>query len=170
MRLPRRSTRPRPPHTAYRELRRYRSGLLEVTGTIDALLRAAAQTVDGLRIRTIEADEGLVRLASAGADLERAAAALAARPAPQELHALHREYEAGLDRARRAIILAERACRMTDEAYRPAVDEEVFGIWRRAHANIRHAALRMGEVVQAAVHWEPGRPAEVSVATRLERT
>jgi len=169
VRLPGRPTGPRPPRSRHRELRRYRADLLRLTAPIDRAVAAGAATVEALRIRTIEPDAGYQRLAASGADLEAAAAAMHAMRAPEELHVLHHEYGANLDRARRGLLLAARACRMTDEPYRPPVDEEVQSVWRRAGANLRHARLRMGEVVQAALHWEPGQPAEVSVATRLER-
>ncbi len=168
MRLPGRTAGPRPPRTRHRELRGYRTDLVRLTTLIARAVGDAAATVEALRIRAIEPDEGYRRLSEAAAAFEAAATAMLGIRAPTELHGLHREYEANLHRARRGLVLAERACRMADEPYRPPADEEVLSSWRRGGANLRNAALRMNEVVHAALHWEPGRPAEVSVATRLE--
>ncbi|MDX6532707.1 MAG: hypothetical protein QOF68_451, partial [Gaiellales bacterium] len=42
--------------------------------------------------------------------------------------------------------------------------------YRRGHGNVTHARLRMAEIVEVLLAWEPGRPADASVAARLERT
>ena len=65
---------------------------------------------------------------------------------------------------------AERGCSLTRLPHRPPDDEEPFTYWKRAHQNILHAQLRMRELVAVLLAWEPGRPAEVTVATRLRRT
>lgn len=159
----------RPPRTRFRELRPYRDELLALTFPIDATLRGAADTIDSLRRRAIEPDDGLERLLAAEEELTVAVEALTNMRAPEELHALHLEYEGNVQRARRGMLLAVRGCRLTQLPHRPAEDEEVLGAWKRGHANVLHARLRMRDVVATALHWEPGKPAEVSVATRLDR-
>ena len=88
---------------------------------------------------------------------------------PQELHGLHMEYEANLERALRGIVTAERGCAITRLPHRPHDDEEPYNYWKRAHQNIVHARMRMAEVVEVLLAWEPGMRAEVSVTTRLHR-
>ena len=43
--------------------------------------------------------------------------------------------------------------------HRPPEDEEPFNYWKRGHLNILHARLRMREVVDGLLTWEPGMPA-----------
>jgi len=52
----------------------------------------------------------------------------------------------------------------------PPEDEEPFIYWKRGHLNILHARMRMRELVDALLTWEPGMPAEATVAVRLNRT
>jgi hypothetical protein len=89
--------------------------------------------------------------------------------APEELHGLHMEFEANLERALRGIVTAQRGISITRLPHRPPDDEEPFNYWKRASQNIVHAQLRMREVVEVLVSWEPGKPAEVTVSTRLHR-
>ena len=89
--------------------------------------------------------------------------------APEELHGLHMEYEANLERALRGIVTAQRGCGITKLPHRPPEDEEPFTYWKRGHQNVQHAQLRMREVVDVLLNWEPGKPAEVTVSTRLHR-
>ena len=89
--------------------------------------------------------------------------------APEELHGLHMEYEANLERALRGIVTAQRGCAITRLPHRPLDDEEPLNYWKRAQQNIVHTRLRMREVVEVLLAWEPGKRAEVSVTTRLHR-
>jgi hypothetical protein len=89
--------------------------------------------------------------------------------APEELHGLHMEYEANLERALRGIVTVERGCAITRLPHRPPEDEEPFTYWKRGYLNVVHARMRMGEIVETMLIWEPGRSTEATVAARLHR-
>jgi hypothetical protein len=152
-----------------KELKKYRDELAEHTASIDDRLSSAADTIDALRRRAVDPDEAVGMLQAEEDELDARAEALEEMLAPEELHALHMEYEANLERALRGIVTAERGCAITKLPHRPPDDEEPFNYWKRAHANIVHAQLRMQEVVEVLLAWEPGKRAEVSVTTRLHR-
>jgi len=160
----------RRPHAHGKELARYRSELSERTTRIDAVLVDLADVVDALRRRDMDVDEAVLRLAAAETELDASADELRETSAPEELHSLHVEYEANLERALRGIVTAERGCGITRLPHRPPDDEEPFTYWKRGHANILNARMRMGELVAALMDWEPGKPVEGSVAARLHRT
>jgi len=153
-----------------RELEKYRREVTERTTRIDATLVALAASIDALRRRDIDVDEALVQLQAGEDELDVIADELRDTLAPEELHGLHMEYEANLERALRGIVTAERGCAITRLPHRPPDDEEPFTYWKRGHLNVQHARLRMQELVEALVAWEPGKPAEATVAARLERT
>jgi hypothetical protein len=157
-------------YRAPRDLRGYREDLTMRTGQIDTELGALADLIDALRRRDADASEALTRLHASEDQLGTAADVLREIVAPEELHRLHTEYEGNLARALRGILIAERGCALTRLPHRPPDDEEPFIYWKRAHQNILHAQLRMRELVAVLLAWEPGRPAEVTVATRLRRT
>ena len=157
-------------YRAPRDLRGYREDLTTRTGQIDAELGALVDLLDALRRRDADAAEALSRLHAAEDQLGSAADVLREIVAPEELHRLHTEYEGNLARAMRGILTAERGCALTRLPHRPPDDEEPFIYWKHAHQNILHAQLRMRELVAVLLAWEPGRPAEVTVATRLRRT
>jgi hypothetical protein len=117
----------------------------------------------------VDVDEAVRTLQAEEDELDARSQDLQGMLAPEELHGLHMEYEANLERALRGIVTAERGCAITKLPHRPPDDEEPFNYWKRAHANIVHARLRMQEVVEVLLAWEPGRRAEVSVTTRLHR-
>jgi hypothetical protein len=152
-----------------KELRQYRDDVAEHTASIDERLGSAADTIDALRRRAVDPDEAVSMLQAEEDELDQRAEALEEMLAPEELHGLHMEYEANLERALRGIVTAERGCAITKLPHRPPDDEEPFNYWKRAHANIVHAQLRMREVVEVLLAWEPGKRAEVSVTTRLHR-
>ena len=152
-----------------KELHRYRDELATQTASIDERLGSAADTIDALRRRAIDPDEAVGILQGEEDELDQRAEALEDMLAPEELHGLHMEYEANLERALRGIVTAERGCAITKLPHRPPDDEEPFNYWKRAHANIVHAQMRMQEVVEVLLAWEPGKRAEVSVTTRLHR-
>jgi hypothetical protein len=152
-----------------KELREYRDRLAEETAQIDSRLGSAAETIDGLRHRTVDVDEAVQLLQAEEDELDQRAEALEDMLAPQELHALHMEYEANLERALRGIVTAERGCAITRLPHRPPDDEESLNYWKRGQQNVVHARLRMREVVEVLLAWEPGKLAEVSVTTRLHR-
>ena len=54
--------------------------------------------------------------------------------------------------------------------HRPPEDEEPYTYYKRGHGNVTHARMRMSEIVDVLLNWEPGKPAEATVAARLERT
>jgi len=153
-----------------RELKGYRSELDEHTSTVDATLGSLAETIDRLRHRDVDVDEAVAILQAAEDDLDAKSNELEDMLAPEELHGLHMEYEANLERALRAIVTALRGCGITKLPHRPPEDEEPFIYWKRGHQNIVHARMRMQEVVEVLRSWEPGKPAEVTVRTRLHRT
>ena len=159
----------RRPHGYGKELRDYRDRLAAETAQIDSRLASAAETIDGLRHRTVDVDEAVQLLQAEEDELDQRADALEDILAPQELHGLHMEYEANLERALRGIVTAERGCAITRLPHRPPDDEEPHNYWKRGQQNIVHARLRMREVVEVLLAWEPGKRAEVSVTTRLHR-
>jgi DNA repair exonuclease SbcCD ATPase subunit len=152
-----------------KELKAYRDELNTHTARIDERLASAAETIDALRRRAVDVDEAVRTLQAEEDELDARSQDLQGMLAPEELHGLHMEYEANLERALRGIVTAERGCAITKLPHRPPDDEEPFNYWKRAHANIVHARLRMQEVVEVLLAWEPGRRAEVSVTTRLHR-
>jgi len=159
----------RRPHGYGKELRDYRDRLAAETAQIDSRLASAADTIDGLRHRTVDVEEAVQLLQAEEDELDQRADALEDMLAPQELHGLHMEYEANLERALRGIVTAERGCAITRLPHRPPDDEEPHNYWKRGQQNIVHARLRMREVVEVLLAWEPGKRAEVSVTTRLHR-
>ena len=160
----------RRPHAYGRELQKYRSEVGERTTRIDATLATLAEAIDALRRRDLDVDEAVEQLQAGEDELDAVADELREMLAPEELHSLHMEYEANLERALRGIVTAERGCAITRLPHRPPDDEEPFTYWKRGHLNVLHARLRMQELVDALVAWEPGKPAEATVAARLERT
>lgn len=159
----------RRPHGFGRELKEYREALAHKTAAIDGTLASAADAIDALRRRAMDVDDAVVRLQADEDGLDDTAGQLEEMLAPEELHGLHMEYEANLERALRGIVTAQRGCAITKLPHRPLDDEEPFNYWKRAHQNIVHARLRMAEVVEVLLDWEPGKPAEVTVSTRLHR-
>lgn len=162
----RRSRRPR---SHGRELQAYRRSLADLTSMIDLELTTLGDLVDALRRRDADPDEALIDLQAGEEKLDQAAESVRGMLAPEELHGLHAEYEASLERALRGIVTAERGCGITRLPYRPPDDEEPLTYWKRGHLNILHARLRMQELVATLLTWEPGMPAEATVATRLGR-
>ena len=160
----------RRPHAYGRELQKYRSEVGERTTRIDATLATLAEAIDALRRRDLDVEEAVVQLQAGEDELDAVADELREMLAPAELHSLHMEYEANLERALRGIVTAERGCAITRLPHRPPDDEEPFTYWKRGHLNVLHARLRMQELVDALVAWEPGKPAEATVAARQERT
>jgi hypothetical protein len=151
------------------ELQAYRRNLGELTGMIDLELLTLGDLVDALRRRDADPDEALIDLQAGEDKLDAAAESLRSMLAPEEVHGLHAEYEASLERAIRGVVTAERGCGITKLPYRPPDDEEPLIYWKRGHLNILHARLRMQELVATLMAWEPGMPAEATVAARLRR-
>ena len=152
-----------------KELRDYRNDLVARTTRIDTVLGGVADALDALRRRDIDVDVAMAKLVSAEEELDEAADHIREMLAPEELHPLHLEYDANLERALRGIVTAERGCGITKLPHRPPEDEEPFTYWKRGHANVTHARMRMQELADVMVRWQPGRPSDVSVATRLHR-
>ena len=165
LRLPRRR-----PRSYGKELQAYRRDLTERTTLIDNKLALLVELTDALRRRDADIDDALVKLQAGEEELDAAAEGLRGILAPEELHALHAEYEGNLERALRGIVTAERGCGITKMRHRPPEDEEPFNYWKRGHLNILHARLRMRELVDGLLTWEPGMPAEADVAARLGRS
>jgi len=165
-----RPRRRRRPHSYGKELQAYRRNLVELTTPIDSRLATLADLVEALRRRDTDIDEALIRLQAGEEELDLAADALREILAPEDLHALHAEYEGNLERALRGIVTAERGCGITRLPHRPPDDEEAFTYWKRGHLNILHARMRMTELVEGLLTWEPGLPAEATVGVRLRRT
>lgn len=160
----------RRPRSYGRELQAYRRDLVERTTLIDSQLAKLVDLVDGLRRRDADVDGALIKLQTAEEELDLAAEGLRGILAPEELHALHAEYEGNLERALRGIVTAERGCGFSKMRHRPPDDEEPLIYWKRGHLNILHASLRLRELADGLLTWEPGMPAEADVAARLGRT
>jgi hypothetical protein len=152
-----------------KELAAYRNEIFELTQKVDALLVTVAEDIDALRRRALEPDEAVERLGANEEALDEHAEQLRAMLAPEELHGLHMEYEANLERSLRGIVIAERGCGITRLPHRPPDDEEPLAYYKRGHGNVLHARLRMQEIVDVLLKWEPGRVAEATVAARLSR-
>ena len=153
-----------------KELGVYRNEIFERTGRIDAVLAKVIDDIDALRRRDLSPDDAVTRLSEHEALLDEEVSGLEGMMAPEELHGLHREYEANLERALRGIVTVERGCAITRLPHRPPEDEEPHIYYKRGHANVTHARLRMAEIVDVLIGWEPGQPVDASVAGRLERT
>ena len=152
-----------------RELGAYRNDLFERTARIDARLAQIADDIDALRRRALDPDEAVRRLTAQEEALEEEETGLQEMMAPEELHGLHMEYETNLERAMRGIVTVERGCAITKLPHRPPDDDEPFTYYKRGHGNVTHARMRMTEIVDVLLHWEPGRPTDASVTARLER-
>jgi hypothetical protein len=152
-----------------RELLQYRSTVAHQTGRIDAVLLDLGDVVDALRIRGVEVDEAIDRLVAGEDELDAIADEMRDMEAPEELHSLHLEYEANLERALRGIVTAERGCGLTRQRHRPPEDEEPLAYWKRGHSNIVHARMRMQELSEVMLAWEPGRPTTADVSARVHR-
>jgi len=48
-------------------------------------------------------------------------------------------------------------------------DEDPITYYKRGAGNVTHARMRMAEIVEVLLLWEPGQPAEATVAARMER-
>lgn len=152
-----------------RELISYRSSLAAHTRRVDTVLTELGDLVDALRRRAVDVDEAVDRLAAGEDELDAVAETLREMEAPEELHSLHIEYEANLERALRGIVTAERGCGLTRQRHRPVDDEEPPSYWKRGHANIVHARMRMEEIAEVMLAWEPGRPAVANVSARVRK-
>jgi hypothetical protein len=152
-----------------KELGRYRNDLSERTQRIDTRLGEVAEEIDALRRRDIDPETAIERLTYHEEQLETEVEGIQEIPAPEELHALHMEYEANLERSLRGILVVERGCAITRLPHRPPEDEEPYTYYKRGAGNVTHARMRMAEIVEVLLAWEPGQPAEATVAARLER-
>jgi hypothetical protein len=153
-----------------KELLAYRSSVARLTRQIDATLADVGDIVDRLRIRGVDIDEAIDRLVAGEDELDGIAEEMREMEAPEELHALHFEYELNLERALRGIVTAERGCGLTKQRHRPPEDEEPVAYWKRGHSNIVHARLRMQEITEVLLSWEPGLPAVADVSARVRKT
>jgi hypothetical protein len=152
-----------------KELGQYREQLFALTERIDARLGEVADDIEALRRRALDPEEAVARLTVHEEALDAEEANLEQMLAPEELHGLHMEYEANLERALRGIVTVERGCAITRMRHRPPDDEEPFIYYKRGHGNVTHARMRMTEIVDVMIHWEPGLPAEATVTARMER-
>ena len=152
-----------------RELGQYRNDVFERTQRIDARLGQVADDIEALRRRSIDPETAIERLTVHEEALEAESEDLQGIMAPEELHGLHMEYEANLERSLRGILVVERGCAITRLPHRPPEDEEPYTYYKRGHNNVTHARLRMAEIVEVLLAWEPGKPAEATVAARMER-
>ena len=153
-----------------RELGAYRNELFERTQRIDRVLGTVADEIDALRRRELDPDAAVERMGEHEDVLDVEAQGLMEMMAPEELHGLHMEYEGNIQRALRGIVTVERGCAITRLPHRPPDDDEPFTYYKRGHGNVTHARLRMAEIAEVLLAWEPGRPAEATVAARMERT
>jgi hypothetical protein len=151
------------------ELLAYRSTVSNQTERIDTVLGDLGEVVDGLRRRDVDVDEAVDRLTAGEEELDAIAEDMREMEAPEDLHELHLEYEASLERALRGIVTAERGCGLTRQRHRPLEDEEPLAYWKRGYANIVHSRMRMQEVAEVMVAWEPGRPTVANVSARVRK-
>ena len=152
-----------------KELGAYRNDLHQRTQRIDERLAEVAEEIEALRLRDIVPETAIERLTSHEEALETESDGIQEMLSPQELHALHMEYEANLERSIRGILVVERGCAITRLPHRPPDDEEPYTYYKRGAGNVTHARMRMAEIVDVLLTWEPGQPAEATVAARLER-
>jgi hypothetical protein len=152
-----------------KELGLYRNDLHARTQRIDTRLAQVVDEIEALRRRDIDPETAIERLTLHEEALEEESDGLQAMMAPEELHGLHMEYEANLERSLRGILVVERGCAITRLPHRPPEDEEPYTYYKRGAGNVTHARLRMAEIVEVLLSWEPGKPAEATVAARLER-
>jgi hypothetical protein len=160
----------RRPFASGSELGSYRNDLFERTQRVDTRLAQVSDDIDALRRRDLDPVEASGRLGVHEDALDEESNGLMEMMAPEELHGLHMEYEANLERALRGIVTVERGCGITRLRHRPPDDEEPFIYYKRGHANITHARMRMAEIVDVLLTWEPGLPAEATVTARMERS
>ncbi len=151
------------------ELGQYRNELHERTARIDTRLAQVADEIESLRRRDIDPDTAIERLTIHEEALEDESDGVQEMLAPEELHGLHMEYEANLERSLRGILVVERGCAITRLPHRPPEDEEPYTYYKRGAGNVTHARMRMAEIVEVLLTWEPGRPAEATVTARMER-
>jgi hypothetical protein len=159
----------RRPFSHGKELATYRSEVAELTRRVDTTLAEVTEAIDALRRRALDPDEAVARLNDFEEMLDGASDEIQSMLAPEELHGLHMEYEANLERALRGLVTTERGCALTRLPHRPKEDEEVAGYYKRGHLNVLHARLRMQELVEVLLNWVPGKPAEASLTARLHR-
>ncbi len=152
-----------------KELGAYRNELFERTERIDLRLGEVAADIEALRRRGLDPEDAVARLTVHEDALEGESEGIQAMMAPEELHGLHMEYEANLERTLRGILVVERGCAITRLPHRPPEDEEPYTYYKRGHNNVTHARMRMAEIAEVLLNWEPGKPAEATVAARLER-
>jgi hypothetical protein len=152
-----------------KELGLYRNELHARTQRIDTRLAQVVDEIEALRRRDIDPETAIERLTLHEEALEEESEGLQAMMAPEQLHGLHMEYEANLERSLRGILVVERGCAITRLPHRPPEDEEPYTYYKRGAGNVTHARLRMAEIVEVLLSWEPGKPAEATVAARLER-
>jgi len=152
-----------------KELGQYRNELEERTARIDARLADVADEIESLRRKGLDPETAIEQLTAHEEALELEADRLQEMMAPEELHGLHMEYEANLERSLRGILVVERGCAITRLPHRPPEDEEPYTYYKRGHGNVTHARMRMAEIVEVLLNWEPGQPAEATVASRMER-
>jgi hypothetical protein len=152
-----------------KELGLYRNDLHERTQRIDTRLAQVVDEIEALRRRDIDPDTAIERLTVHEEALEEESEGIQGMLAPEDLHGLHMEYEANLERSLRGILVVERGCAITRLPHRPPEDEEPYTYYKRGAGNVTHARMRMAEIVDVLLTWEPGRPAEATVATRMER-
>src|SRR4026207_1111439 len=107
-----------------KELGRYRNELQERTQRIDTRLAEVTDEIEALRRRDIDPDTAIERTAPPEEAREEESEGIQDIRAPEELHGLHMEYEANLERSLRGILVVERGCAITRLPHRPPEDEE----------------------------------------------
>ena len=152
-----------------KELGLYRNELLRAHPADRRAAGHVADDIEALRRRALDPEAAVEQLTVHEDALEEESEGIQAMMAPEELHGLHMEYEANLERTLRGILVVERGCAITRLPHRPPEDEEPYTYYKRGHGNVTHARMRMAEIVEVLLNWEPGKPAEATVASRLER-
>src|SRR5262245_6376657 len=114
-----------------KELGAYRNELYERTQRIDARLAEVTEEIEAVRRKDIDPETAIERLTGHEEALETEADGIQGMLSPQELHALHMEYEANLERSIRGILVVERGCAITRLPHRPPEDEEPYTYYKR---------------------------------------
>jgi hypothetical protein len=156
-------------HVSSSDLATYRAFLSPHMERIESVCDTVGEIADDLRRRIREPDEISEPLATAEAELDEIALAVAEQEAPEPLRALHAEFDANLERALRGIVTIERGCGLTRLPHASMYDDEPQAYWKRGHLNIVHAQMRMREIAEVLFAWKAGAPAEASVAARVHQ-
>lgn len=151
------------------QLNAYRGELRQRADRIDALCDSVTEIADDLRRRVRDPEQIAESLATADAELDEIALAVAGMTPPEALRALHAEFDANLERALRGLVTIERGCGLTRLQHATMYDDEPQAYWKRGYHNVINAQIRMRDIVIVLFAWKAGAPAELSVTARVQQ-